>query len=445
MRAIAAFVAALLGAWGLSVAVARPARATQPTSRAYITDPTGDTQPDQPKADITSASIHYWHDAITVTVDVQQWTDPATDSEWNQFSNTAAGWGFDVDNDGIGDFAAVMQSDGHGGLVGVVGPENQALYPPRDPHLGACNADAVAASPGYRLSFPAACIGSPASVSFSAGFYYGTSHNAVSDQAPDQGFSGLVSPSSEVLSDGGYVTDDWGGIHPFITGGAPPPPITGPGPYWAGQDVVRGNSATFGGGYVVDDWGGIHFYKTRVPGVIGRAAHDGPYWPGKDVVRGIALLPSGTGGYVLDDWGGLHPFGLGISPAPPAPQGGPYWFGKDVARGVVILPDGSGGYVVDDWGAFHQFVIPGPGHVAPPQTTDGPYWFGQDVVRGAVADAEGNGGYVVDDWGGIHPFSVPGTAGPVPALSGGPYWFGKDVARGISVVPQDPPPAPPPS
>src|SRR5207248_8780958 len=106
---------------------------------------------------------------------------------------------------------------------------------------------------------------------------------------------------------------------------------------------------------------------------------------------------------------------------------------------------GSGGYVVDDWGAFHPFVIPGPGHIAPPKPTDGPYWPGQAVVRGAVADAEGNGAYVVDDWGGVHTFSIPGTVGRVPAPGGGPYWPGQNVARGLSVVPQDPPPAPPPS
>jgi hypothetical protein len=438
VRTLRALVALVLGIAVLAV-VPRPAVAA--TSELYITDSTGEVGTPA-VADITNASINYWHDAITVTLDVAQWTDPATDPGWGQFDVTNAAWLFDVDDDGNADFTAVMRGDDHGGLVAAVGAANQ-FYDPRQSNTGLCNADAVAVSPGYRLSFPAACIGSPASVKFLAYMDFGAGKTAYSDSAPDQGFAGPVSPSSQVMSDGGYVTDDWGGIHPYNTGGAPPPPVVGPTPYWPGHDVVRGNAATFGGGYVVDDWGGIHWYKTRVPGVIGRTPHDGPYWPGKDVVRGIALLPGGTGGYVLDDWGGLHPFGLGAASLPPVPQGGPYWLGKDVARGVAILPDGSGGYVVDDWGAFHPFVI--PGHTMPAQPTDGPYWFGQDVVRGVVTDRQGNGGYVVDDWGGIHMFSVPGTAGPIPPPEEGPYWAGQDVARGISVVPWDPPPTPPPS
>jgi hypothetical protein len=182
----------------------------------------------------------------------------------------------------------------------------------------------------------------------------------------------------------------------------PPNPIGGP--YWVGQDVVRGIASIAGGGYVLDDWGGIHAFST---GAAMGHPHDGPYWVGQDVTRGIALLPDGTGGYVLDDWGGLHPFAIGANPLPPAPQGGPYWVGQDVARGVSILPDGSGGYVVDDWGGLHPFVIPGAGHTMPAHPSGGPYWVGQNVVRGVAIDAEANGGYIVDDWGGgahlLHP------------------------------------------
>ncbi len=241
-------------------------------------------------------------------------------------------------------------------------------------------------------------------------------------------------PSPKPHSQGGYVLDDWGGIHPFRTGALAPPAITVPGPYWPGQDVVRGIASVQSAGFVVDDWGGIHPYVSGT-GVTVPPIHGGPYWPGQDVVRGIALMPGGTGGYVLDDWGGLHPFAVGTGAAPPQPLGGPYWAGIDAARGATILPDGTGGYVVDSWGGLHPFVIPGQGHVMPAQPTNGPYWVGQNVVRGVAADAEGNGGYVVDDWGGIHPFSIPRTPGPVPAPSAGPYWPGLDAVRGISVVP----------
>ncbi len=436
MKRAAALLTALLVMGGLSGAVARSASAAQPTSQTSITDPTGDSSPPDPRADITSASMNYWRDAITVTVNVAQWTDPATDPGWSNGS-AGIGWDFDVNADGAADFHAVFSKSG-GSLVGFVGNVQ---------HVGGfpaqyCNADAVAVNPGYRLSFPAACIGSPSSVGFAATFAYESNGTTSEDRAPDAGFLPPASPSLEAHSHGGNVVDDWGGVHPYNTGGLGPPPLSFGTAYWVGQDVARGTAATFGGGYVLDDWGGIHWYSASSGAGLG--GFDGPYWPGQDVARGIALLPSGGGGYVLDEWGGLHPFGIGAGTPPPAPQGGPYWLGQDVARGVVILPDGSGGYVVDDWGAFHPFVIPAPGHTMPPAPTDGPYWFGKDVVRGAVADTEGNGGYVVDDWGGIHTFSIPGTNGAVPAPSGGPYWPGQDVAHGISVVPQDPPPAPAP-
>jgi hypothetical protein len=252
------------------------------------------------------------------------------------------------------------------------------------------------------------------------------------ESAPSNVATPAAPPPPLPHSRGGFILDDWGGIHPFSTGSLAPPAITAPGPYWPGQDVVRGIASMPVGGYVVDDWGGIHPYATG--GSVG-PIHGGPYWPGQDVVRGIALLPSGAGGYVLDDWGGLHPFGVGSHAAPPAPQGGPYWAGVDAARGVTILPDGSGGYVVDAWGGLHPFLIPGSGHTMPLKPANGPYWPGQDVVRGVAANAEGNAGYVLDDWGGVHPFGLPGTTGTIPSPSGGPYWPGRDVTRGISVVP----------
>lgn len=253
------------------------------------------------------------------------------------------------------------------------------------------------------------------------------------ESAPSNVATPAGPPAPLPHSIGGFVLDDWGGIHPFRTGTAAPPAIAVPGPYWPGQDVVRGIASGGGGGYVIDDWGGIHPYATLGGGV--GLTHGGPYWRGLDVVRGITLLPNGTGGYVLDDWGGLHPFGVGSYAAPPAPKGGPYWASTDAARGVTILPDGSGGYVIDAWGGLHPFLIPGSGHTMPLKSVNGPYWPGQDVVRGVAVDAEGNGGYVLDGWGGLHPFGIPATTGVIPTPSSGPYWAGQDVTRGISVVP----------
>src|SRR5439155_17280537 len=143
---------------------------------------------------------------------------------------------------------------------------------------------------------------------FAVGFLYQVGGKQSGDRAPDTGFSPAASPSAEAHSKGGFVVDDWGGLHPYNTAAVGPTPVSYPAAYWVGQDVARGTAATFGGGYVLDDWGGIHWYSAASGDAL--EAFFGPYWPGQDVARGIALMPDGGGGYVLDDWGGLHTFAL---------------------------------------------------------------------------------------------------------------------------------------
>jgi hypothetical protein len=71
------------------------------------------------------------------------------------------------------------------------------------------------------------------------------------------------------------------------------PPTPTNGPYWAGHDVVRGVAADVegNGGYVLDDWGGIHPFS--IPGTTGQVPtpSGGPYWAGQDVTRGISVVP----------------------------------------------------------------------------------------------------------------------------------------------------------
>ena len=84
----------------------------------------------------------------------------------------------------------------------------------------------------------------------------------------------------------GYVLDRSGGLHAF--GGAPFLYGTG---YWPGQDVARGLNfiTSVGGGYVVDDWGGIHPFAVGTNPLPPSPA-GGPYWEGEDVARGIAAV-----------------------------------------------------------------------------------------------------------------------------------------------------------
>ena len=232
--------------------------------------------------------------------------------------------------------------------------------------------------------------------------------------------------TSGPVTSGGYIGDVQGGIHPIGSGsgGNLAPPTSG-GPWWPGQNVVRGIALLPNGtgGLILDDWGGIHPFAVAGGSVPAKPA-GGPYWSGQDIARGIAVLPNGTSGYIVDGWGAIHPFGG----APGITLTG-YWQGQDIARGISLLPNGTGGYVVDGWGGMHPFAV--GNNPMPPAAQGGPYWPGQNIVRGVTVLANGTGGYMVDGWGGAHQFAVGNNAVP-PKPTGGPYWPGQDVAWGIT-------------
>ena len=98
--------------------------------------------------------------------------------------------------------------------------------------------------------------------------------------------------------------------------------------------IIIGDTLNTSGGYIVDDWSGIHPLAEGA-GNLPPQTWGGPYWPGQDVVRGIALLANGTGGYVVDDWGGIHSFAVNGGSLPSQATGGPYWPSQDAVRGIA--------------------------------------------------------------------------------------------------------------
>ena len=58
----------------------------------------------------------------------------------------------------------------------------------------------------------------------------------------------------------GYILDGWGGLHPWATRHATPPPTATASAYWPNWDIARGVSADSanGSGVVVDGYGGLH-------------------------------------------------------------------------------------------------------------------------------------------------------------------------------------------
>ena len=173
---------------------------------------------------------------------------------------------------------------------------------------------------------------------------------------------------------GGYVLDQFGGLHKF--GAAPP--ATGPNlPAGVARDLLLRPA---GGGWVLDGYGGIHPFG-GAPAIC-----CGGYWPGWDIARKLARFS--TGFYMLDAFGATHPIA-----GAPAMNGGPWWPGWDIARDLKRNPHGRGGYVLDGFGGV--WPVGGARNLGPTP------WYGEDVARGLVLT--GSGGYSVKNSGILHP------------------------------------------
>ena len=241
------------------------------------------------------------------------------------------------------------------------------------------------------------------------------------------GPSPAVQPVARSLS-GGFVADRSGRLArvTFSTGAKPSassPTALGPADGEA-RGVALLPSGT--GGYVLDQFGGLH------PFGIGGNPLPPPATGGRHVTtrawaRGVAITPNGRAGYVLDGFGKLYGFSIGDNPRPPGVTSGPHWT-NDFGRGIAIAASGTGGYLVDEHGWLWRFSI--GRNDLPAHTQKTMSWPGQDMVRGMALVRGGGGGFVLDRSGGLHPFK---TAGPAPARpTSGPSWPGLDRARGVA-------------
>jgi hypothetical protein len=159
-----------------------------------LTDPAGDTFADgthkplaEPRADIVRAAAVYGPDAITLTLQVRQPTDPRQDARWASDSTYVA-WEVDTNGDGVPDYEVQYYLDG-GAITGEVGRPGDAAGPTL------CDASAAGyGADGYWATVPAACLGNPAAFTFQATIYYDLNPkddngDVASDAAPDSGRS----------------------------------------------------------------------------------------------------------------------------------------------------------------------------------------------------------------------------------------------------------------
>ena len=177
-------------------ATGKPPAATPVRGTGTVTDPAGDTVVDgtqkpitEPPADIVAAGAAYGPGGLTFTLQTRQPDDPRTDPKWSSDATYVA-WDVDTNGDGKPDFEVQYSYDGTAFSGTVIHPGDDDSVPE------VCDATAAGyGSAGYSVTIdPVACLGNPASFSFSATIRYDTNpknDNAAvaSDVAPDGGLS----------------------------------------------------------------------------------------------------------------------------------------------------------------------------------------------------------------------------------------------------------------
>ena len=147
---------------------------------------------DNPRADITEASLEYAPGWIRMKVQVKNPTDPLKDSAWSDRSD--AEWALDTNNDGRPEFTAEFATDKgelYGAVFDVAKPDDKSL----------CEADSASFSPqdGYVLVIDPKCIGNPKALGYSVAVFFDTNAKdekapMATDRAPDQGFKAVAAP-----------------------------------------------------------------------------------------------------------------------------------------------------------------------------------------------------------------------------------------------------------
>lgn len=150
---------------------------------------------EQPRADITSASVEYAPGWIRMKVQTQAPINPLTDKAWSDRSD--AEWVLDTNGDGNPDYS-VEFATAAGELYGAVFD----IAKPDDPSI--CDADSASFSPedGYTLVIDPECIGKPKTLGYAVAVFMDVNPDDQSenppmatDRVPDQGFQPVNAPA----------------------------------------------------------------------------------------------------------------------------------------------------------------------------------------------------------------------------------------------------------
>ena len=147
---------------------------------------------ENPRADITGASLEYAPGWIRMKVQVKNGTDPLKDDAWSDRSD--AEWVLDTNADGMPDYTVEFATD-DGELYGAVFDVN------KPDEKSACDADSASysAQDGYTLVIDPACLGKPGKLGYAVAMFFDTNPKddkapMATDRVPDQGFKEVVAP-----------------------------------------------------------------------------------------------------------------------------------------------------------------------------------------------------------------------------------------------------------
>jgi hypothetical protein len=147
---------------------------------------------ENPRADVTEASLEYAPGWIRMKVKVKQPTDPLKDPAWSDRSD--AEWALDTNADGKPEYTvefATADKELYGAVFDVSKPDDKSL----------CDADSASFTPedGYVLVIDPKCIGNPKSLGYSVAIFFDTNPKddkapMATDRVPDQGFKEVAAP-----------------------------------------------------------------------------------------------------------------------------------------------------------------------------------------------------------------------------------------------------------
>jgi hypothetical protein len=419
---------ALLTAYGATTLL----HAQAATSSQVMSDPAGDANtqvdanggtkpvPNEPRADVISASATYQPGAIVLSIRTAQPGNPATDPEWNN-TDTAITWFVDTTGDKQYDYRIVWGADS-GALYSDVYSKANGDTTPICTGAGQGATPSLGSDGSYVVSINARCFANPAAFYWGGRTEWGNTGSLIMDRFPDGdgNYFGPVSAPGSTPPPTTPTSPPAGG-----GGGGPAPVPVPPTTTTTFRPIVAAPVDSNQGFWLLGRDGGVFSFGTaQFYGSIGNI-------PLNRQIVAMAAKPDSTGYWFVDSGGGIYVYKA------------PFWGSMTNVRlskpivGMAATPSGQGYWLVASDGGIFAFGD------APFYGSTGSLTLNQPIV-GMAPSTTGKGYWFVASDGGIFAFGDAPFLGsavsdnPVPVVGMAPTKgvYGYRVVRADgSVVP----------